>query len=105
MKYRTLSAVLERLADGFPVNRTDVTDRVLRCRIVVAGAGSPGCLYDSGPDYFASRRDAIAHLLFIADDGENDAPRGMATALRRDGSYSHNGWRYEWSETTLGSVL
>lgn len=105
MKLNTLSAVLELLADGRAVKRSDVAARVLRRRIYVTGSGQPGCLYDSGPDYHATKKAAVDSLVWLADDGEG-TPRGMRAALLREGRYiDANGVRYEVSQDALGSVL
>lgn len=102
--YRTLDSVLIRIGDGFPVDRADVLSRVLDMKVWVYGAGSPGCLYDSGPYYTDSKRNAIASLAEIADNG-NGTPRGFVTELRRFHSSTRNGWRYELSQDTLRSIL
>jgi hypothetical protein len=105
MRKLTFDEAMQRLADERPVNRSEVKASALARRIWVAGAGSPGCLYDSGPYYSATKRDAIETLAFIADDGESGTPRGLVTALRAGYSFSHNGWVYEVSRDTLGGVL
>jgi hypothetical protein len=104
MKYKTLSDVLQALADGRTVNRNDIAARVLDCHVWISGAGSPGCLYDSGPNYHATKADAVSDLLFIADSGEG-APRGMRAALMRGEYVQHDGWNYEMSRDTLRSIL
>jgi hypothetical protein len=104
MKYKTLSAVLDALNDGRIVKRDEVSARVLGARVYISGSGMPGCLYDYGPNYSRTKTAAIEDLLFAADSDEG-APRGMATALRRYGSFSHGYMRYEVSRDTLESVL
>jgi len=101
----TFDEVMQRLADDRAVSRDEVSARALARHVWVAGAGSPGCLYDSGPYYSARKTDAIETLAFIADDGESGTPRGLVTALRERGSFSHKGWIYEVSQTTLRDVL
>lgn len=103
-KYQTRAAVLEALANGRHVKPSEVAPRVLRARVWIAGAGSPGCLYDSGPNYHASARDAIEDCVFIAENGEG-ASRGLRSELRAYGAAYRNGWRYEVSADTLGSLL
>lgn len=105
MRKLTFDEVMQRLAYGRSVNRSEVKARALARRIWVAGAGSPGCLYDSGPYYSTTKRGAIEYLVSIADDGEGGIPRGLVTALRAGYSFSHNGWVYEVSRSTLREVL
>lgn len=104
MKYKTLDDVLQALADDRPVSRDDVAARVLNRKVWVYGAGSPGCLYDSGPYYTDSKRNAVACLVELADNGEG-TPRGVVTELRRSHCSYRNGWRYELSQDTLGGIL
>lgn len=103
-RYTTRDDALQAINDGVRVKPDDCHPRVLRARVWISGAGSPGCLYDSGPNYHASRADAIEDCLFIADSGEG-APRGMRASLRRYGSAYANGWRYEIGPDTLGGIL
>lgn len=105
MKIQTLSEVLDLLGDGRAVDKANVAARVLKCKIWVYGAGSPGCMYDSGPYYDATKGNAIACLAEYATDQNGDQLRGVKTALRRDHCFYANGWRYEISQTTLGDVL
>lgn len=104
IKYRTRADVLSALADGRAVNASEVSPRVLRARVWVSGSGSPGCLYDYGPNYSASARDAVADLLFVADCGDG-APRGLRAELMRAGSAYRGGVRYEVSADSIGCIL
>lgn len=104
IKYKTRADVLQALADGRIVDREEVSPRALRARVWVSGSGSPGCLYDYGPNYSASAADAVADLLFVADTGEG-APRGLRAELMRNGSAYRDGICYEVSADTLGGVL
>jgi hypothetical protein len=104
-KYKTLDSVLEALANDRAVSKSDVSARVLRCKIWISGSGQPGCLYDYGPNYHRSKADAIADMAFVADNGEDGIPRGIVTGLRHDHSFYHCGIHYEISQDTLGSVL
>lgn len=102
--YKTRAAVLEALADGRRVKSDEVSPRVLRSHVWVAGSGSPGCLYDYGPNYHVSAADAVADLLFVADIGDG-APRGMRAELMRSGSYYADGTQYQLSWDVIGSIL
>lgn len=78
--------VLEKIGDGRRVNPADVAAAALRRRVWCVGIGQPGCLFDSF-GVCTSKRDAIDAALFMADDGDNGAPRGMVTALKRSGIF------------------
>ena len=78
--------VMEKLNDGLRVNPADVAAAALRRRVWCVGIGQPGCLFDSFGIY-TSKQDAIKGALFMADDGDNGAPRGMVTALKRSGVF------------------
>lgn len=100
----SLDQVIDRLADGHPVDRADVPDQLLKRKIWVAGIGQPGCLYDAGPYYCRSKRQAVELLLDIADDGEG-APRGMKTALKRDEEFFGNYFTAKIAQEYLGDVI
>lgn len=51
----------------------------------VYGSGSPGCLYDNGPNYAESKRDAINALAFTFDHLGSNAIRRMRSDLHRYG--------------------
>jgi hypothetical protein len=63
----------------------------------VTGAGLCGCLFDHGPNFYATRRDAIADAEWYIGcfDGDSEAESSayeqmrvdMPKALRRDGVY------------------
>jgi len=99
-----LEEVLDRLADDLTVDRADVPGHLLKQKVWVAGLGQPGCLYDGGPYYCRSKRQAIELLLDIADNGEG-APRGMRAALERDGVFFNKYFRAEISQVFLGVVI
>ena len=76
---------LERLADQRIVHANDVEARAMRRKVWISGNGSPGCLYDNGPNYHETKADAIASCAFTAD-WDDDSPnpyRGIVSALRR----------------------
>ena len=78
--------VVEKINDGCRVNPTYVAAAALRRRVWCLGVGQPGCLFDAFSVY-TSKREAIDAALVMADDGENGAPRGMLTALKRSGIF------------------
>ena len=85
-KKMKFNEVMEKINDGLRVNPANVAAAALRRRVWCVGIGQPGCLFDA----FAvctTKRDAIETALFMADDGENGAPRGMVTALKRSGIF------------------
>lgn len=100
----TFDEVMQRLADERPVRREDVRASVLRRKVWVYGHGQPGCLYDYGPCYSRTKKDAVEELCWIADIGEG-VPRGMRAALLRDGTFWDDCTRYELSQDTLASLL
>lgn len=102
--------VLEALANGELVKTDEVSARVLRQRVWICGAGSPGCLYDNGPNYHRTRREALDDLINCADgygtaNGDDAPPRGFISELRRYGRAMSRGWVYEVSSGTIGSIL
>jgi hypothetical protein len=101
-KYKTVAAVLEATNDGRGISRDEVAARVLRANVWGVGAGQPGCLYDNGPNYSTSRRAAIADAVWHAGD---DAPRGFAAELARNGSANAGGQRYEVYQATVADMF
>lgn len=113
-EYTELDDVLTALEDERTVTRDQCTKSVLDSKIWVAGAGSPGCLYDLGPEYHATKESAVDSMV-KAIGYEMDSNEGAiqdetikheaCESLGMHGSYSYNFWRYEVSESTLGSIL
>ena len=104
----TFDEAMERLGDERTVDWHDVQARALSRKIWVSGNGSPGCLYDNGPNYHATKADAIASCAFTAE-WNDDSPnpyRGLVTALRKyHGFTADTGERFSISQTTLRDVL
>jgi hypothetical protein len=108
IKYKTRAAVLDALNDERTVYADEVSARARRSRIWVYGSGLPGCLYDNGPYYTDSKRNAIACCVDYACAASESmsAPRGMVTELRNGHSFTDSdGTRYEVSEDTLSIAL
>ena len=99
---------MQRLGDERTVAADEVQARALSRKIWVSGNGSPGCLYDNGPNYHSTKADAIASCAFTADwcdDGPNPY-RGIVSALRRYHSFTADtGEFFEISQTTLRDIL
>ena len=98
----TWEQIIDRLADGRDI--AEVPERLLARKIWVAGIGQPGCLYDAGPYYCRSKRQAIELLLDIADNGEG-APRGMRAALERDEAFFCHEFMAEINQVRLSDVI
>lgn len=77
----TFDETLEALAEERHIKREDVRAAVLRRHVWTMLYSAPGCLPDHS-QVCRTKRDAIESALFLYGD---DAPRGFATALRRDG--------------------
>lgn len=84
-EFSTYREALERVSDGFPVNRDDVQARALQRTVWVAEWHIPGCLSESF-SICLSKADAIDSACSMAE-GENGIPRGMKTALRKYGRF------------------
>jgi hypothetical protein len=97
----TYDEVLEHLAEQRLVVASDVYASALNRIVWVSGNGSPGCLYDNGPNYSRTKKDAIDSLAFIFDH-----ERGCITELRRYHSWTaESGERCEISRHTLREIL
>lgn len=97
----TFDEALEALANGRIINASDVRADALVRKVWVSGNGTPGCLYDNGPNYHRTKDDAIASLAQVFD-----WERGIVTSLRRYHTWtSDRGERCEISQTTLRSIL
>lgn len=105
MKIKTKADLLEAIADGRHVRADDIASRVLRCQVWGAGAGFPGCLYDSGPDYYASKSGAVSGALFLLADQDGRAPRGARASLERHGRADSGAWRVEVWQCRIADVI
>ena len=99
---------LERLSDGRYVKPQDVSAKALKRVLWVSEWHIPGCLSESMM-YSANKGDAVQSSLLMADlNGE--APRGMKTALMRDGRFDSDSPLFgrvinTVYKTTLGDLL
>lgn len=99
---------LERLANEQRVSPSEVSARALRRKVWISGNGLPGCMYDNGPHYHATKRDAIESCAFAADwcDDSPNPYRGIVQSLRRYHSFTAaTGERFEISQDTLGGII
>ena len=78
------------------IDPTNVQARALRRFVWIAEWHTPGSLSESF-SVFVSKEEAIECALMYAD-GENGAPRGMKTALRKTG-------RFDSKSPLYGSVI
>lgn len=83
----TFNEALERLGDGRQVKASDVLAHALKRKVWVAEWHLPGCLSETR-SICVSKLDAVEQGLFFAD-GDDGPPRGMKTALIRDGAFQH----------------
>ncbi len=79
--------VLQHLADDRRVKASDVLAHALKRKVWVAEWHMPGCLSES-QSICVSKLDAVEEGLRFAD-GDDGPPRGMKTALIRDGVFQH----------------
>jgi hypothetical protein len=84
MKF-TFDEVLERIGDDRPVSASDVQARALSRKVWLAEWHLPGCLSESRA-VCLTKRQAVDCALSMAE-GENGPPRGMRSALMRDGRF------------------
>jgi len=108
MSKLSFDEVMDKLSDERTVTHADVQARALRRKIWVSGNGQPGCLYDNGPHYHATKRAAIESCAFTAEWNEDtpDPYRGLVTSLRKyHGFTAETGERFSISQTTLADVL
>lgn len=98
----TYDEVMERLADERTVKRDEVDPAVLTRTVWVSGNGSPGCLYDNGPNYHRTKADAIASCAFVFDEY-----KGVVTSLRKYHSWTCPDTHEvcEISESTINEIL
>ena len=80
----TFDEALQRIADQFSVNASDVRADALSRIVWIAEWHIPGCMSES-MDVCTSKRDAIESALSMASD-ENGPPRGMLADLKRYGA-------------------
>lgn len=85
MKKITFDQALERLSDGRYVQHQEVSAKALKRVLWVSEWHLPGCISES-VTYSTSKGDAIRASLSMAES-EEGAPRGMKTALMRDGRF------------------
>lgn len=78
-------AALEKIGDDSPVAREDVRAAALRRKVWVAEWHLPGCLSESRS--VCLTKDAAIEAACSMAQGEDGVPRGMVTALRRDGRF------------------
>lgn len=76
---------VERLNDGRHIGELDVLKRCLNRVVWVSEWHIPGCLSESF-SICTTKASAVAAALSFAGDYP---PRGMATALRRSGTFQH----------------
>jgi hypothetical protein len=97
----TYDEVMDRLNDERSVKRDEVDPKALTRKVWVSGNGSPGCLYDNGPNYHRTKEDAIASCAFVFDEY-----KGVVTALRKYHRWvSDRGEMCEISESTINEIL
>lgn len=93
--------VLDKLANDQRVTRDEVLGSALMRKVWVSGNGSPGCLYDNGPNYHRTKEDAVQSCAFTFDE-----ERGCATSLRKYHTWTaKSGEVCEISQTTLRDIL
>lgn len=120
-KYTTRDAVLDAINEERFVKADDVAPNILRAKVWCYGGGFPGCLYESGPHYAATKADAISGLIEMIE-WELDADAQLEESEHSDadcerilkdaresfaeyGAYGYGNWIYELSENTIGGVL
>jgi hypothetical protein len=81
----TFDDALQLINDERSISADQVSARALSRVLWVAEWHLPGCMSESRA-YCLTKRDAIESACQFAE-GENGAPRGMATALRRFGRF------------------
>lgn len=81
----TFDEALEHLADGRFIKADRVQAAALQRRVWIAEWHLPGCLSESHA-YSTTKADAVRAGMDFAGD---EAPRGMATNLRKHGAYQH----------------
>lgn len=105
MKIKTKADLLQALAYGRHVRADEIAPSLLRCKLWGAGVGFPGCLYHSGPDYYASKADAVSGALFMLGDGEGLGPRGARADLERHGRTKTGAGRAEVWQCRVADIL
>lgn len=103
MSKLTFDEALQRLNEQRPVHRDEVYACDLNRVIWIAEWHCPGCLSES-VSYSTSKEDAVEQAIFFADGGEDDAPRGMKTALRKFAYFQHETDMYGDVITTIDKV-
>lgn len=99
---------LERLSDGRYIKPRDVSAKALKRVLWVSEWHLLGCLSES-QTYSMTKGDAVQASLLMAES-ENGPPRGMKTALMRDGRFDSDSPFFgrvinTVYKTTLGDLL
>lgn len=81
----TFDEAIERINDGFSVNRSEVLSTALYRKLWIAEWHIPGCLSES-QCFCLTKSDAIDAACLMAED-ENGTTYGMKTALRKHGRF------------------
>jgi hypothetical protein len=81
-----LEEVIDRLNEELVVDEEEVKPNVLKRKVWVATWGIPGCLPESR-SICRTKESAIESALWFAESEEGDHPKGMLTALRKDGFF------------------
>lgn len=84
---------LEKINDQHCVRASDVSARALSRVVWVAEWHVPGCMSESF-SVCLTKKDAIECALSMAGDCDGLAPRGMKTALMRDGRFDSHAPMY-----------
>jgi hypothetical protein len=97
----TFDEALEKINDDRIVHRCDVLSRALDRKVWVAEWHIPGCLSESR-GYYTTKADAVEGAVdYTYSPGIDSPPRGIKTALRRDGSFYHHTEMYGNVYTTV----
>ena len=100
----TFDEAMERVYEERSIDRSEVLASALSRKVWVMHYSAPGCLPDY-TNYSMTRADAISGAIELYAD---DAPRGFATALRRDGIAPcdpHGYYSVSIERLTLGDIL
>lgn len=101
MSKLTFDDALQLINDERRVSRDDVLASALRRTVWVAEWHLPGCLSESS-GVCLTKRDAIESCLSMAE-GEDGAPRGMSSDLRRFGRSDRTS-PDAWARNAISSV-
>jgi len=92
----TFDEVIEKISDGYFVKRSDIQSRALTRKVWLAEWHIPGCMSESQM-FATTKHEAIQCAMSMAET-ENGIPRGMRTALRRNG-------RFDCQTEMFGAVI